>query len=237
MKNINKKIYLYIGGIVLLIIVIVIILFLIPRNNDNTLALDKIYDVYPEEVRELYHNMVSIDCRGDISFNIEIDKEPTEISKLDKSILLDYLFSYMDKNELLNDNVEISDIKKIEEKLFYDNLNLTNYIKSYDYNGYSYDIKNNKLTKKKTACNSNIKNVLFLYGYFWNDNQLSIDINVAYLKDGILYDHKDEVLGEYDGSDLTKLSELTSETSYYRVNYVKDNKQFKLYSVEWKNRV
>ena len=55
------------------------------------------------------------------------------------------------------------------------------------------------------------------------------------MKDGILYNYNNKKLGEYDG-DVSKLSKLTEDTSYYRVNYVKDNDKFKLVSVEWKNR-
>ena len=62
-----------------------------------------------------------------------------------------------------------------------------------------------------------------------------MDVNVAYLKDGILYNYDNQNLGEYDG-DATKLAELTENTSYFRFNYGKDGDTFKLLSIEWKHR-
>jgi hypothetical protein len=76
--------------------------------------------------------------------------------------------------------------------------------------------------------------VLHLYGYS-GTKELSIDVNVAYLKDGVLYDYNDKMLGEYDG-DVTKLPKLTSDVSYYRLNYVNKNGNLKLTSIEWKNK-
>lgn len=234
-KFFSKKHNVIIGCIVLIIIIAVILFFVFFNKKDNKFALNEIYDVYPEEVRKLYSNMVSVGCNGDIHFNIKVDSGVVDLKNIDKNNLIDYMFSYMDKNNLLNDKIEMSSFKNAEKNLFNDKLDLMDDIKTYDYGEYTYNINGSKVSRKKRECTSDVTSVLHLYGYFWYKNQLSMDINVAYMKDGILYNYNNKKLGEYDG-DVSKLAKLTEDTSYYRVNYVKDNDKFKLVSVEWKNR-
>jgi hypothetical protein len=75
-----------------------------------------------------------------------------------------------------------------------------------------------------------------LYGYSVGKERLSMDVNVGYLKDGILYDYHDNNLGEYNG-DVTMLPKIMDKTTFYRFIYVKENGIFKLSQVEHKNRV
>ena len=222
--------------LVALIIVIVLILILI-KPTHSKFALNEIYDVYPEEVRELYSNFVSVSCTGDIHFNIEVDKGAVDIEKMSKEDLLNYMFSYMDKNDLLIDIIDDNTIKGVENQLFDKKLNLIDDIKSFSYNGYKYSLSGGKVKREIDKCpESEISYVTHLYGYFYHENRLSIDINVGYLKNGTLYSYDDEPLGEYDG-DVTKLLELMQTASYYRATYTRygENK-YKLLNMEWKHK-
>ena len=222
--------------VVALLIIIGIILFIVLNGRSKEkFALDHIYDIYPEEVRKIYSNYVDVSCSGDLHLDIAIDSGEVSIDKLDKKILLTYLFSNLDKENLLMDEMNDSLIRNTEKKLFAKDNNLEKEIKDFNYKEYTYNSIDGKIKRTKGECSSYTKSILHLYGYFWNKDILSIDINVAYLKEGKLYNYDNEKLGDYDG-DTSKLSSLTEHTSYYRVNYVKDNGTLKLSSVEWKHR-
>ena len=205
-------------------------------KKDKRFALDKIYDILPEEVRNLYINMVSVSCNGDIHFNIDIGSGEVDIKNMNRTDLLDYMFSYLDKHNLLNDKLTTDLINQTEENIYNDKLNLINEIKDYQYNDYIYNIENNKLIRKGNKCiSNNMKQVTHVFGYFYDDKNISIDMNTAYVKDNNLYDYNDKLLGKYT-SDKSELSKLTENTSYYRIKYTKDNGRYKLTSVQWLNR-
>ena len=217
-----------------LVIILVIILF---SRNDNKFALNEIYDVYPEEVRALYANIVKVSCNGDLHLNLTIDGGKVNVENANKNDLLNYMFSYMDKRGMLDDENLVSVVKNAEKDLFDKKLNLLSEVNSFNYNGNIYDYKNGKITVTKGKCeSSDISYVTHLYGFFWDNEKMSMDVNVAYLKNGILYGLDDKKFGEYDG-DVSKLPSLTRESSYYRFTYKRNgNNNYKLLSVEWKNR-
>lgn len=231
----NKKNKIIIIAIAIVLLILVLLLVFSKKFKDNRFALNSIYDVYPEEVRELYANIVSVSCNGDLRLDVKLNDKKTDIHDMNKNNLLDYLFSYLDKNNMLTDTIDGMLINNTGKKLFYGNINLLNSIKNYQYGDYIYDSDGNVVTRKKNTCVSTYNHVSHLYGYSWNESELSIDINVAYLKDGLLYNYSDKLLGDYNG-DLAKLNDLMTNTSYYRFNYVRDGKKFKLNSVEWKSR-
>ena len=103
-------------------------------------------------------------------------------------------------------------------------------------NSYEYNYNSGKITRKKSNCvKKDIKYVSHLYGYFTNEDNLFMDVNIGYLKDGVLYDLDDNKLGSYD-EDISKLSNLMQKASYYRFNYVKDKDDFKLSKIELKHK-
>lgn len=220
---------------VVAIIVLCVGIFLTFNKKTIKIALNQIYDVYPEEVRKLYSNLVNVGCEGDMFYDIAIDQGIVKVEDLKEKELVAYIFSYMDKNEMLSDSFKTSLFHSVESLLYDAKLNLLSSNKTYDYGDYTYTIKGDKVTRKKRECKADKKTILHLYGYFWNEEILSMDVNVAYLKDGILYNYDNQNLGAYDG-DASKLSSLTENTSYFRFNYGKDGDNFKLLSVEWKHR-
>lgn len=216
--------------------IVVLIIVLFPKGVKNKFALDDYYGFAPAEVRKVYSNLVKVSCGGDLKFDIDVDSGEKKVSDLSKRNLLDYMFSYLDKNDELTDKIDDGIIKKTIGKLFEEKVDLLTDIKDYNYGEYTYDLTNDKITRKKHECTpADTKHVLHLYGYSSDKNYLYMDINVAYLKDGILYDYNDKQLGEYD-ENVSKLPKLTEETSYYHLTYLKDNDDYRLVSVEWRNR-
>ena len=207
------------------------------KKKPNNYVLNEAYDIYPDEVREIYTNFVDVSCNGDIHFDIDIDKGEVSVADINDKDLLNYMFSYMDKKNLLADKIDNSVIRDVEKNLFNEQLNLLTKIKSFSYNGYTYNISVGNVKREKSECPSQeISYVTHLYGYFWTDEKLSVDIVTGYLKDGILYSFDDKQLGKYDG-DVTKLSDLMQPASYYRANYVRYGaNKYKLSGIEWHHK-
>ena len=222
--------------VLLFIIFIAIMVSLFPQGKKkNKFALNELYEFAPSEVRNVYANLVQVSCGGDLKFDVNVGSGKS-VKELSKQNLLDYMFSYLDKNELLTDSMDDSVIKKTAKKLFNEDIDLLDAIKKYNYGDYTYNYDRGKITRVKHECEAvDKKHVLHLYGFNSDQNYLYVDINVAYLKDGILYDYNDKELGEYD-EDVSKLQKLTGETSYYHITYVKENDNYKLVNVEWRNR-
>jgi len=231
-KKNNRITTIAVVGVILIVLIVALV---VGKNKNNKFALNEIYDVFPEEVRELYANMVSVSCYGDLHFNVVLDAEATKVSELSKNNLIDYMLSYLDKNEKLTDEFEVKLLKDATSELFAGELDLTEQFTSYGYGDYTYTLENGMVTRKKQECTSDKQYITHLYGYSWNEKELSIDVNIGYLKDDVLYDLQDNKLGEYNG-ELSELADLFGPNSYYRLNYVKNDKRFKLNSVELNSR-
>ena len=218
-------------------IVLVAMLLVLLNNEDNSeFKLDPIYDVYPEEVRELYSNTIYVSCTGDLYLGIDDDSDEVLIENIDKQYMINYLFSHLDKRNKLNNNTTVAMLEDTENKLFNKKMDLVQYINDFEYDEYVYNIKDNMLVRKKSKCESDIRYVSRLYGYSFGTEVLSMDVNIGYLKNGILYDLNDNKLGNYDGVNMEKLNELFKDTSYYRYNYIKKDDDYKLKSVRLKLR-
>lgn len=224
------NIYVYISlGIVILIIIVMIILL---SKGRKQFELDKVYDIYPSNVKKLYANIVDVSCGGDLKFDIE-EGQVVEVKDINQDNLLMYMFSYMDKNNKLGDNLDTEDFSSVSNQLF--GINIMNGINSYNYKDYTYTIgsfANDKTVRKKYECVSNNNHINHLSGYSFDDLGLYIDVKIGYTKDGNLYDYHDNLLGEYDGN-KEKLSKLMLNASYYRLIYVKDNGELKLNKIKW----
>ncbi len=226
-----------------ILILLIYLIFFLNDEDRKKFALSSIYDVYPDEVRELYTNLVSISCKGDLYLPIELDEEDaTLVTDLDKDTLLDYVFSYLDKNYLLDDgkiqkNVFNAAVDKlIADKLDYD---LLDYIDEYRYDNYiyTYDNKDNVIKRKKVddQCIGDKDYYSQLYGYSYSEKMLSMDINIGYKDGGNLYGLNGDNLGKF--IDEYNAQKLFQGNSYYRYNFIKESGQYKLKSVRWMNRI
>lgn len=223
--------------IVIILIILFSVLFLGRDNGKNKFALSAIYDVYPEDVKNLYSNVVSVNCSGDLLLDIDLGVGKVSVDKLSNSNKLDYLFSYLAKQDKLSDKFDVNVVKEASKNLFSKEIDLVDAINNYQNVDYTYSIKGNQVVREQKKCTvSKIKYVSHLYGFSNNEKILSVDINIGYTKDGVLYDMADKELGKYNG-EVEKLEDLFGPNSYYRFNYIKDGDIFKLDSVEWNNRV
>lgn len=230
-KKFFKNKYVIIGTVVLVVIILVVSIVLIVKTRKKEIfSLNSIFSVYPEEVRALYSNMVEVSCYGDLHFDISVEDGEVSIDKLGKNYLIDYALSHVDKKYGLNVKHTRSSINKNINSLIAEDLNLIDNIKDYKYGNYTYNFEDDMLVREKSECSSDVKYVSFLFGYSYGTKVLSVDINIGYLKNGILYDMNDKKLGKYDG-DMEELRKLYIGVPYYRYNFVKSNGDYKLNSV------
>lgn len=224
-KKCNKTII-----IVFIIILLLSFVIIIVRVNKNKLPFDKIESVKLEDVETLYKNINAVSCIDGLYLGIEEGKE-IKANELDNVVLLNYLFRFLERNELLDDKINESIITKNAEILFYGvNESIFNDINNFQYGDYLYTIKKNQITRKKKECSSDDVYVSRLFGYTNNEQELSMDVDIGKLVDGILYDMEGNKLGNYDGEEI-KLIGLFSGAPFYRYNYVKINGTYKLKSV------
>ena len=227
----KNKINVYVVISVIIVLSVLILMIVLNGKNivKNYYELNKIYDMYPNDVRDIYSNIVDVSCSGDLKFDIDVGSE-LDIDKINKDNLLNYMFSYMDKNNLLGNNLDVSVYTEASKKLF--DMDIIKNTKSFNYNGYTYTFAKDKVGRKNSECHSDNKHVSHLYGYSYNEDGLSIDIKVGYAKDGKLYDYDNNPLGDYSGN-REVLSDLLRMASYYRLVYVKKNGELKLSKVKF----
>lgn len=229
----KKKMNILIVILVFIVVIVSAILLLNKADDDDGFKLDNIYEVYPEDVQELYSNMVEVTCNGDLFVdNLLLEGEEVKVENLDKNILLDYVLSNLSKSGMLSNKFDYSVITDATDKLLFGDINFEDIINNYSNNEYVYTLNDGEVTRKKEGeCDSSVKYVSHLNGYLYNEDRLSIDVNIGYLKDGILYNLLDEKLGEYEG-EIKELEDLYLTSPYYRFNYVSEDKEYKLQSIE-----
>ena len=239
MKNIFKKKQNVITlGIVLgvLIVFLIIVIFIVNRQEKKKYELDKFYSVYPEDIKVVYSYLTDISCTGAMHFDVKLDGEEYLVSDWNNTELLNYTFSYIDKYAILMDKIKVEHIEEAIDLLFVDKPFDLDDIKNYSYDDYVYTYKDDTLERKEKKCSSEIRYVSDLYGYSYTTNMLSVDVNMGYEKDGILYDLSGNKLGKYSDKASDRRN-LFVNNSYYKFNYVNDNGTYKIYSVEWKNKI
>ena len=224
MKVINYKVV-----IIAAVVVFILALMLHLNNKHKAYELDKMYDVYPSEVKELYRYLVDANCDGDLYFNVKLDEDAKKMSELDKNNLIDYMFNYLDKKGILQDSIPLDRFTEANSNLFSEKIDLVSELNTYEYKDHTYTFEGDKVTRKNRECKTDKKYVSHLYGYSSKETSLWLDINVGYLKDDIMYDLDDKELGKYEDNK----GDLFKNSPYFRVYYVKDNNEYKLDKVKY----
>lgn len=232
----SKKKNLYMSLGIVITLVIVLIVALVTNNEKNKFTLDTIYDVYPASIRELYSNMVSVSCDGDLFLGISKDSGSVDVAGIDGNVLLSYALSYLEKNEMLGQKFSKEIINDATTRLFYGNIQLDKNINGFSNNGYVYNVEGDEIVREKVDCNGDKKYISNLFGYSYNKNEIDIDVNMGYLINDMLYDLDGNELGKYDGK-VASLKEMFANSSYYTYTYVSEKKIYKLKNVEWKSRI
>ena len=197
------------------------------KKDNKNFTLNNIKDVNTSEVQTLFNNITFDSCYEKVYFEMNKNTQKIDISKIDKRILLDYVFTNLYANKLLNDKLTIDIINNKSHELFAKNIAFDDILNEYCYDGYQYQYKNNVISKNKKECSKEYQMVYKLFGYSYNPDYLSVDINVGYLKDDTLYDLSSNKLGNYD-ENLEKMSIW----SLFRYNYVKVKDKYKLDNIE-----
>ena len=199
----KKKIILLISLLVIIVISLLIIVF---NNKEDK---EKIKIVNYKEAEKLYQ---------------ESNNKCTDIQDENDSLLLYLIFSKLDKESKLTDSIPYDEYKNIAKTILKTD-DIPSKINNYLYDGYSYTLNNNEITRTKTECEE--KYVSKIYGYSNNNNTLSLYISSGYVKDGKVYNLSGDEIGDYDKDTINKiLDDGTIKIYNYQNkngNYILDN--------------
>ena len=202
--NNKKKLIIFIGILIIIIIVVLIIVL----NNQN--KEEKIKIVNYKEAEKLYQ---------------ESNNKCTDIQDENDSLLLYLIFSKLDKESKLSDSIPYDDYENIAKTILKTD-DIPKNINNYLYDGYSYTLEENKITREKTECTE--KYVSKIYGYSNNNDILSLYISSGYIKDGKVYNLEDIEIGDYDKNKINKILDSGTIKIY---NYKNENGSYILNSI------
>ena len=201
--NNKKKLIIFIG---ILIIIIIVVLIIVLNNQDKE---EKIKIVNYKEAEKLYQKS---------------NNKCTDITDENDSLILYLIFSELDKKNKLTDIISYDDYENTAKTILKTD-DIPKEINNYLYDGYSYTLEDNKITREKTECEE--KYVSKIYGYSNNNDTLSLYISSGYVKEGKVYNLNDIEIGDYDKDTINKtLDSGTIKIYNYKNengNYILDN--------------
>ena len=202
--NNKKKLIIFIGILIIIIIVVLIIVL----NNQN--KEEKIKIVNYKEAEKLYQ---------------ESNNKCTDIQDENDSLLLYLIFSKLDKESKLSDSIPYDEYENIAKTILKTD-DIPSKINNYLYDGYSYTLEDNKITRTKTECEE--KYVSKIYGYSNDNNTLSLYISSGYVKDGKVYNLEGIEIGDYDKNKINKILDSGTIKIY---NYKNENGKYILQNI------
>ena len=202
--NNKKKLIIFIGILIIIIIVVLIIVL----NNQN--KEEKIKIVNYKEAEKLYQ---------------ESNNKCTNIQDENDSLLLYLIFSKLDKESKLSDSIPYDEYENIAKTILKTD-DIPSKINNYLYDGYSYTLEENKITRTKTECEE--KYVSKIYGYSNDNNTLSLYISSGYVKDGKVYNLEGIEIGGYDKNKINKILDSGTIKIY---NYKNENGKYILQNI------
>lgn len=213
----DKKFIMFICCLIILLIASITLIILKNRNNYNQVnGYNKINNVEVSEVKKIYSILSNIDCEKVLIFDFN-SKEIISSNELSNEFKFKLILSYLDANELLNES--------LTKKLFYkeasnilSDINESNLpLDTINYNGNEYIInENNTVITQNEECNkSNYKYKLF--GYTYNENELSIDMAIVKTNGSNVYNLDDKLIGNY--SNDVELNNLINNGTIYRYGF------------------
>ena len=207
MKKKNKKIlFLLIGLVIVLIIVVVVTLLLNPKEEEKQI---KIVD--SKEAEKLYQ---------------ESNNKCTDVTSEKDSLILYLVFGQLDKDDMLKDNISYSEFVNEAEKVLKTD-DVPTEINNYLYDGYSYTLNNDTITREKSDCTE--RYVSKIYGYSNDENTLDLYIASAYIKDGKVYNFDNVEIGDYSKKTINKTLDSGTIKVYH---YTKNNGNYILDSIK-----
>ena len=204
MKN-KKKLILLIGILIILIIIVALIIVFNNQNKEENIKI-----VNYKEAEKLYQ---------------ESNSKCTDITNENDSLLLYLIFSELDKDNKLSDNISYDEYENIAKTILKTD-DIPSKINNYLYDGYSYTLEENKITRTKTECEE--KYVSKIYGYSNDNNTLSLYISSGYIKNGKVYNLKGIEIGDYDKNKINKILDRGTIKIY---NYKNENGKYILQNI------
>ena len=204
--NNKKKLIIFIGILIIIIIVVLIIVL----NNQN--KEEKIKIVNYKEAEKLYQ---------------ESNNKCTDIQDENDSLLLYLIFSKLDKESKLTDSIPYDEYEN-KAKTILKTDDIPSKINNYLYDGYSYTLEDNKITREKTECTE--KYVSKIYGYSNDNDTLSLYISSGYVKEGKVYNLNGVEIGDYDKNKINKTLDSGTIKIY---NYKNEDGKYILDSINY----
>ena len=161
----NKKRIILFAGISIVLIAILILIIVLNNKEDK----EKIKIVDSKEAEKLYQLYQTS------------DNKCTDITDEKDSLILYLIFSKLDKDKKLTDNISYDEYENTAKTILKID-DIPAVINNYLYDGYSYTLDNDKITREKSECKE--KYVSKIYGYSNNNNTLDLYISSGYVKDG-----------------------------------------------------
>ena len=203
----KKRIILLIS---LLVIIVVSLLIVIVFNNNQNKE-EKIKIVNYKEAEKLYQ---------------ESNNKCTNIQDENDSLLLYLIFSKLDKESKLSDSIPYDEYENAAKTILKID-DIPSSINNYLYDGYSYTLEDNKITREKTECTE--KYVSKIYGYSNNNDTLSLYISSGYVKEGKVYNLSGVEIGDYDKDKINKILDSGTIKIY---NYKNENGKYILQNIK-----
>ena len=201
----NKKIIILL--ISLLVIIVIFLLIIVFNNKEDK---EKIKIVNYKEAEKLYQ---------------ESNNKCTDIQDENDSLLLYLIFSKLDKESKLSDSISYDEYENTAKTILKTD-DIPQTINNYLYDGYSYTLNNDEITREKSECEE--KYVSKIYGYSNNNNTLSLYISSGYVKDGKVYNLNGDEIGDYDKDTINKILDSGTIKIY---DYKNENGKYILDSI------
>ena len=202
--NNKKKLIIFIG---ILIIIIIVVLIIVLNNQDKE---EKIKIVNYKEAEKLYQ---------------ESNNKCTDIQDENDSLLLYLIFSKLDKESKLSDSIPYDEYENIAKTILKTD-DIPSKINNYLYDGYSYTLEVNKITREKSECEE--RYVSKIYGYSNDNDTLSLYISSGYIKNRKVYNLEGIEIGNYDKDTINKILDSGTIKIY---NYQNKNGSYILDSI------
>ena len=203
----NKKRIILIISILVIIVVSLLIVIVFNNKEDK----EKIKIVNYKEAEKLYQ---------------ESNNKCTDIQDENDSLLLYLIFSKLDKESKLSDSIPYDEYENIAKTILKTD-DIPSKINNYLYDGYSYTLEENKITRTKTECEE--RYVSKIYGYSNDNNTLSLYISSGYIKNGKVYNLEDIEIGDYDKNKINKILDRGTIKIY---NYKNENGKYILQNIK-----
>lgn len=222
----KKKNFLIICILVLLIAIGVTGVTWVARNTkkENTVSLTN-NQVKHKVVENLYETIKATECN-----EMPIIEETTKVEELDQNNILYLIFSKMNEEQLLKEEILLETMEITAQKLFGKKDVFSNFT-TYNYGGYLYTLRDNKITRVSRNCD-NKKYISKLYGYTNNKERLEARIHYGYIENGKVYDLKGQELGIYEENQVSNILEIGTPRIYH---YKMKNNEYYLEKIEIPN--